>query len=78
MTLQTCIVRYARHIEAIVPNCKARVMPRVTRREGVSDALLAAEEEEEDKKKQQEELGHLGPLAEQKDDKVFIKFVEDI
>lgn len=32
MTLQTCIVRYAKHIEAIVPNCKARVMPRVTRK----------------------------------------------
>ena len=46
MTLQTCIVRYAKHIEALVPNCKARSMPRVTRQEGVADALLAADEEE--------------------------------
>ena len=30
MTLQSCIVRYARHIDAIVNPCKARIMPRVT------------------------------------------------
>lgn len=46
MTLQTCIVRYAKHIEAIVPNCKARTMPRITRLEGISDALLTPEEED--------------------------------
>lgn len=45
MTLQSCIVRYAKHIEAIVPTCKARLMPRVTRKLGVSDALLTPEEE---------------------------------
>lgn len=78
MSLQTCIVRYAKHMEAIVPNCKARSMPRITRIEGVADALITVEEEEEDKKRQQEELQQLGPLSEQKDDKVFIKFIEDI
>jgi hypothetical protein len=42
MTVQTCIVRYAKHIEAIVPNCKAKPMPRITRKEGLSDALLTS------------------------------------
>lgn len=31
-------------------------MPRITRKEGVADALLMPEEEEEDKKKVNEEL----------------------
>jgi hypothetical protein len=78
MTIQTCIFKYAKHIEAIVPNCKARAMPRITRLEGVSDALLTPEEEEEDKKKIVEELRQLGPLGEQKEDKPFMKFLEDI
>jgi golgin subfamily A member 4 len=78
ITLQSCMVRYAKHIEAIVPNCQAKPMPRITRKEGVASTLLAAEEEEEDKKKVLEELAKLGPLAEQKDEKAFIKFVEDI
>ena len=63
MTLQVCIARYAKHLEAIVPNCKARSMPRITRIEGVADALVTPDEEEEDKKRQQEELKWLGPLS---------------
>ena len=43
MALQTCIVRYAKHIEAIVPACKARTMPRITKLESVADALLTPE-----------------------------------
>jgi hypothetical protein len=53
-------------------------MPRITRQEGVSDALITAEEEEEDKKKVAEELLQLGPLGEQKEEKPFMKFLEDI
>ena len=43
MTLQTCIVRYAKQIEGIVNPCKARVMPRVTYNEAVTDAILTPE-----------------------------------
>lgn len=41
-------------------------MPRVSKLEGASDALLTPEEEESDKKKIVEELLELGPLSEQK------------
>lgn len=39
---------------------------------------MGPEGEEEDKKRVQRELEKLGPLAEQKDEKTFLKFVEDI
>lgn len=63
MTLQSCIIRYAKHIEGIVTPCKARVLPRVTYLEGVADALMTAEEEEQDKKRMQSEWAELGPLG---------------
>ena len=50
----------------------------LTRLETSSDALFAAEEEEYNKKKMIEELLTLGPLGELKEDKIFIKYLEDI
>ena len=78
VTIQSCIVRYGKHIEAMVNPLAARALPRFTLQEGPSDALLPAAEEEEDKKRQESELKQLGPLGEQKEDKPFMKFVEDI
>jgi hypothetical protein len=75
MTLQSCIVRYARQIDGVVNPCKARIMPRVTYNEAVADVILPPDEEEQDKKRLVDELLQLGPLGEQKEDKAFMKFL---
>ena len=45
MTIQTCITRYGRHIEAFKPDLKVEAMERVNYDETQSSAKLTPEEE---------------------------------
>lgn len=51
MTVQTCIVRYAKHIEALNANLKVNQMMRVNYDESQSECALPSASEEEDKKR---------------------------
>jgi hypothetical protein len=46
MTIQTCISRYARHIEALLPNLKIKPIIRVNYNEEIPEINLASEHEE--------------------------------
>lgn len=78
MALRTCIGRYAKHIEALRPDTKLVEMARVNYNEGNWSAALAASDQEEDEKRRQAELGQLGPLSQQKDERRFTQLVEEI
>lgn len=78
MTLYSCITRYGKHIEAFKPDLKIAEMIRVTYLETTPECKLTPEEEENDKKLKLEELQALGKLGEQKDDRIFMKYIEEI
>ena len=63
MTIQSCIARYGKHIEAFRADIKIAPMIRVNYNEKLCDSKLPAEEEEEDKKRIVEEFSLLGSLS---------------
>lgn len=76
MTLGTCIDKYAKHLEALKQDLKIKPMIRVNYDETLPDCTMV--NGEDDKKLMAQELKSLGPLAEQTEDKPFIKFITDI
>ena len=78
MTIYTCISRYGKHIEAFKSDMKAPEMIRVNYNEDIPECKLAADDEQSDKSLKEEELTHLGKLGNQKDDRVFMRYIDEI